>query len=1382
MFRLADIRIRPKLIVLFILTGIIPLIIAGLYGSRLAVSAMMEKSFSQLLTVQTLRKGQLENTFSQHFKDLKILAQGPHIRNTTEKLIGHYIHNFKESDADFHSETKSYQMIVDEYANFLSGFASSYGYENLMIMCAAHGHVMYHAGDDNSAGFSLKQSEYQDTGLMKAWQDVVKTKEQTFIDFQPYAPSGGVESAFFGEPLFNLKDELIAVVVVQATPSFISRIMESRKGMGETGESYLINWDQGAEEFELRSDLKTMGDGKYVIGFSLGYALNYWEDALKKGIEGGYGTYVDSAGKSVLAAYNKLDIKGLDWFLISKIDSHEVETPVRNILNRSFYLSLALIILIGIGAFFVSRNISKPIIEDVKFAQAISEGQFDTSLKLEQKDELGKLAKTLNQMARNLSELDWLKKGKEGLDDAMRGDHDEDVLARDFIFFITKHLDAQLGAVYMHEEDVLKLKASYAFTNRKGNFNNIKIGEGMIGQAALEQELIIFNNAPEGSPAINYGVGERLASCYLIVPLIFEEALIGVFMVGSLTSFTPLQERFVRQIMDNAAVLMNMARSRQMIKNLYDQAQQHQKELLVKNEKLEEQTLALKESQSELQAQQEELRVTNEELEEQTRALKESEAELQAQQEELRVTNEELENHTQALEKQKKNLDKKNIDLVEAQEAIEKKADELELSSKYKSEFLANMSHELRTPLNSILILSQLFANNKDGNLSAKQVQSAGAIHSSGEDLLILINEILDLSKVEAGKIELVLEDIEIQSVVNDLTRIFGDLSSQKGVPFLIDHKTDLPGHIHTDSQRLQQVLRNLLTNAFKFTQQGAVTLSISRPSKELISGTSLKKESSISFAVKDDGIGIPKEQQAVIFEAFQQADGSTSRKYGGTGLGLSISRELSKLLGGMIYLASDEGKGSTFTIVIPERRQAVKEKLSSESPGARSIKSESLNQDIPVKSAPEIKNNMQSSSSQSVSFVKTPVSSAHDESFIKDDRKGLNPGDKSLLIIEDDPGSAEIMRDFARDRGYKSIVAEDGETGLHFADYYRPSAIILDIGLPGIDGWTVMERLKNNSELSHIPVHFMSAEDSSLDALRMGAVGYLSKPISLEKVDDTFHKLENMIVSPVRKLLVVEDDSTQRDSIKALIGNGDVETVMVGTGGEAFSELNRNHYDCMILDLGLEDMSGFELLEKIRKSDSCSTIPVIVYTGRDLTQDEDKLLRRYTESIIIKGVKSPERLLEESALFLHRVEANLPSDKQQMLKMVHNKEAALSDKTVLLVDDDMRNVFALSSILEEKNMNVVVGRDGLEGVQKLNERDDIDIVLMDIMMPNMDGYEAMQKIRKDRKNKNLPIIALTAKAMKGDRNKCLDAGANDYLAKPVDANKLISMLRVWLY
>lgn len=1388
MLHINDIKIRPKLIFAFILTGIIPLAIAGLFGLDLASKALMEKSFDQLASVQDIRKTQVESLIRERMADLKHLANSKRVVDLAREINVYSRNQGTSATGRFSTNTPEYRQATLPYRTALRQFVDSYRFYDMLLITPNTGQVAYSVLKQSDLGTSLIHGEFQDSGLARVWRKVIKKKAMAVEDFAPYSPSGGIQSAFIGYPVSNNFGQMIGVAILQLGPNFANHIMDSRRGMGETGESYLLNLNENTGRFSLRSNILSMGNGQYKVGFELPRVLNYWKNAQKKGYEGGQGLYFDSAGNAVLATYNRLNLRGLHWYLISKIDKHEVTAPIRMILQNATVVAAFLIMLIAGISYYLGRTISRPLLAGVSFAHDISEGKLDAALDYDQKDEIGQLSSALNRMARKLREADWMQSGKEGLDDSMRGENDTDELARHFIAFATKHMNAELGAVYLVKNDTLHLKASYCFTDRQGNFNRIPLGEGMVGQAALEREILTFSHAQEDAPVFNYGAGETTPAHFMVVPLEFEGELLGAVLIGSQHRFTELQKQFVLANKENTAILFNVAQSRETISKLLEQAQEQQEELRATNEELEEQAKALKESEAELQAQQEELRVTNEELEEQTKALKESQTELQAQQEELRVTNEELEERTEALERQKDAIRKKNGELVKAQDAIRQKAKDLELASKYKSEFLANMSHELRTPLNSILILSQLLSKNTDANLSDKQVESAKAIHSSGSDLLKLINEILDLSKVEAGKVELFVEPAPLELLIADLNRVFRDVAEEKGLDFNVNLAPDLPESLHTDSQRLQQILRNLLTNAFKFTNEGAVTLDITRPSQGMVEGRPYTEDAAIAFAVTDQGIGIPQKQQAAIFEAFQQADGSTSRRYGGTGLGLSISRELTKLLGGTIHLESTEGSGSTFTIVLPENEipreqeetaeqvqpaSEVKQQPVSEGKSAFEQADKQEGKDRPTRirepEAPE--------SAPSAPAEQTPVE------FLKDDRKSISENDRTLLIIEDDERFAKVMRDFAHEHDFKCLVAEDGETGLHFADYYKPSAIVLDIGLPGIDGWTVMERLKENPKLRHIPVHFMSGHDSSLDAMRMGAVGYMTKPVSMEKIETAFAKLEGILAKPMSKLLVVEDDDIQRESIRQLIGNGDVETTTVATGKKAFRELETGTYDCMVLDLGLQDMSGFELLEQIRNSTTCSTIPVIIYTGRELTREEDEELRKYTESIIIKGAKSPERLLEETALFLHRVESNLPEDKQRMLKMVHDKESVLAGKTVLLVDDDMRNVFALSSVLQEKGMNTVIARNGAESIEKLNENGKgIDLVLMDIMMPQMDGYEAMHRIRKQSEFKRLPIIALTAKAMKGDRSKCIEAGANDYLAKPVNTDKLISMLRVWLY
>lgn len=1367
MIRLADIRIRPKLILIFTLTGILPLAIVGLIGSTLAKKALLDKEFETLTTIQNMRRVQLVDAFEEKIRDLKGLAASDEIMSLVQELEAYRKQHGILNTIDFNVVSEQYKMIESRYHRHISELAETQGFYDLLILSADSGHIMFTGAKENDLGTNLAHGRYNKSALATIWREVETTNEAAVMDFEAYEPSKGLQFAFFGMPIRDEEGEVAGVLVAQVSPDLVTELLDSRMGMGETGESYLVRWFEETNRYELRSDIVTMGDGKYVVGYEHPYLLDYWVDGAKAGAEGGHEIYTDSDGKKVIVAYEAVQLDGFDWFMISKIDYKEIIEPVRNITQKGLLVTFFLIAGIVLGAWIFSRKITEPIIEDAEFAKAIANGDLDSVLELDQNDELGELAEALNDMAKNLKDINWLKEGKEDLDDELRGEHSPTMLAQIFVKCFVRHLNGQLGALYLHDKDMLKLAASYSFTDREGNFNSIKVGEGMVGQAALEQDILYFSNVTEGAPVINYGVGEKTPNYFMIVPLVNEGVLLGVVLIGSVQKFTELQKNFVKQNSENFAVLLNTAKSRQVIQDLLSRAENQQKKLHLANDELEIQARELQESQSELQAQQEELRVTNEELEEQTKALKESERELQAQQEELRVTNEELEGRTKSLEKQKQALNSKTQDLVKTRRDVERKAKDLEAASKYKSEFLANMSHELRTPLNSILILSELFSKNRDGNLHDKQIESAQAIYSSGSDLLSLINEILDLSKVEAGKIELIVEDASFDMITSDLKRVFKDVANQKGVGFEIEIDDDLPKEIYTDSQRVQQVLRNLLTNAVKFTHKGAVTLRVSRPDEKYLVQTSLKKHEAISFTVKDDGIGIPEKQQIDIFEAFKQVDGSTSRTYGGTGLGLSISKELTRLLGGSIHLESVEGEGSSFIVILPEKHASISQKKS----GAEKIAEQ---EKIETKVVTE----NESSNEQAADLN---VESA-EPTTVRDDRNEVGPEDKTLLIIEDDQTFVDILKDFAHDREFKCIIAESGETGLHFADFYKPSAIILDIGLPGIDGWEVMERLKENPDLRHIPVHFMSASDSNLDAMRMGAIGFLSKPVTFKKIDEAFGKIETIISKPVGKLLVVEDDAIQRESIKQLIGTGDVEIITVGTGEDAFDELQNGSYDCMILDLGLEDMSGFDLLEKIRGSQQCSAVPVIIYTGRDLTLDQEKELRKYTDSIIIKGVKSPDRLLEESALFLHRVEGNLPHNQKRKQKMNHNKEGVFLEKTILLVDDDMRNVFALSAVLEEKGLNIVIARNGAEAIEKLDQNTNVSAILMDIMMPVMDGYEAMREIRKKSKYEKLPIIALTAKAMKGDRGKCIEAGANDYMTKPVNTDKLLSMLRVWLY
>lgn len=769
-----------------------------------------------------------------------------------------------------------------------------------------------------------------------------------------------------------------------------------------------------------------------------------------------------------------------------------------------------------------------------------------------------------------------------------------------------------------------------------------------------------------------------------------------------------------------------------------------------------------------LKTKQEQVEQSNQELEEQTQALRASEEELKSQSEELHQSNEELREKSNFLIQQKMEIEKQNKDIEQSRQEILTKARELEISSKYKSEFLANMSHELRTPLNSLLILSKSLAKNSQGNLSDDQVESANTVYEGGQELLTLINDILDLSKVEAGKLNIHIDTVNLEDMKDSLGNKFKPLTEEKKLELILDINEHVPEVITTDNQRAQQILKNLLSNAIKFTNKGSVSVNIHAPDSETsFSHSDLAVDSAIGISVTDTGIGIAEDKQREIFEAFQQADGSTSRRYGGTGLGLTISRELARLLGGEIQLKSIDGVGSTFTLYLPIDGQASIDKM----------------QPIPDRrrkqgTAPVQHQQKEKSLSDKLAEAEADV----ETNFLDDDRDAVKQSDKSLLIIEDDKSFAKILLKLGRDKGYKCLTAGDGFTGLFLASKFQPSGIILDLGLPDIDGLAVLDQLKHELNTRHIPVHIMSARDARKASLHAGAVEFLKKPVSSDNIEDSLTKIEQLISSSIKRVLVVEDDDKNRKAIIKLIENKQIKVKDVADGQSAIDTINSEQFDCIILDLNLPDMTGFEVLQNLEKQKDINLPPVIIHTGRDLSEDEYKKLNQYTESIVIKGAASPERLFDEVSLFLHSVTANMPIEQQELIEMLHQPDQALQDKRILLVDDDVRNTFALSKELRERGMEVLLADNGQMGLEQLEKHKNVDLVLMDIMMPVMDGHEAMQKIREQDKFQDLPIIALTALAMSEDRAKCIKSGANDYLAKPLDMDKLLSMMRIWLF
>ncbi len=913
----------------------------------------------------------------------------------------------------------------------------------------------------------------------------------------------------------------------------------------------------------------------------------------------------------------------------------------------------------------------------------------------------------------------WVQEAENAVAMSLRGDLGPEQIAEAAATSLGAQLQADVAAVYRLEGGRLQLTGGLALPS--GMPASLALQEGVAGQVARDERIRHLHGGDDAVLELQTSLGRLPVRERILAPISSDGAVVGIIELGRTRAGE--QDRLDVELLERCGETIGMALRASLLRA----------QLVV----------LLEESQrqgEELQAQQEELRVANEELEEQSRSLQHSQTHLEEQQAELEQSNVQLEERTHELEAQKQAL-------LVAQSQLVRNSNELAATSRYKSEFLANMSHELRTPLNSSLILAKLLADNKDGTLTEEQVKYARAILSSNNDLLALINDILDLSRIEAGHVELADEVVVTGSVLQRLRETFEPMARQKGLALQIEADALAPSQLVVDSQRLQQILKNLLANAVKFTEHGKVSLHVRAGG-----------QGRIRFEVCDSGIGIAREQLQVIFEAFRQADGSTRRRYGGTGLGLSISRDLAERMGGSIQVDSEPGRGSCFILELPLQGAPVSEP--GEVPAAASIAP-----------APPI--------AARTPVAPTVASVAPITASVADDRGRRQRAGRLILAVEDDATFAEALVALAHELDFDCVVAGTAEEALTLASELRPNGILLDIGLPDVSGLSVLERLKRNPDTRHIPVHVVSAMDRSQVARELGAIGFAIKPTTRERLVTAIEQLEQTSQRDVRRLLIVEDDSELRHNLELLLGRDQLQIVAVGTLAGALEQLSTVTFDCMVMDLSLPDGSGYDLLEHMAGNDDVGFPPVIVYTGRALGREEEQRLRRYSKSIIIKGARSPERLLDEVTLFLHSVEASLPTDQQRLLREARRRDTVLDGRTVLLAEDDVRNIFALSSVLEPLGVTLEIARNGQEAVDRLAERE-VDLVLMDIMMPEKDGLAAMREIRAQRHLQDLPIIALTAKAMPDDRERCLQAGANDYIAKPIDVDKLVSLCRVW--
>lgn len=1061
-------------------------------------------------------------------------------------------------------------------------------------------------------------------------------------------------------------------------------------------------------------------------------------------VQSGYGKNMMDELRSILGDINNEEERLLQN---RNADLIKMEKETRVImLTGGALATIAAIIIASLSI----RMIVNPVKVVTNTFREIAEGEVNLEARLmsNSEDEIGKMARYFNIFMTKLKELisenrnqSWLTTGRAELNEEMRGVREINTLSSRIITYICRYLNMQIGIFYVKtDSNTFKVFGSYSYNSSEGSPDEFNIGEGLVGQAALEDKIVLVQDVPADYMKIISGLGEAVPKNILIAPCMYHEEIECIIELGSFNQFTDVQLKFIEQVSENIATSINLTKAQTKMEVLLNKT-------LVQAE--------------ELQVQQEELRQNNEELEEQAKILKQSEMNLQTQQEELRVSNEELEEQTKKLEQQKRDISENNKLLRKANHEIEGKAKELEIANKYKSEFLANMSHELRTPLNSIIVLSQLLENKKANEpLTEKQLEYSKTIHSSGKNLLRLIDDILDLSKVESGKIDINFDQVNLAELAENTKSLFTPIILQKNIDFNIEIEDGLPEKIISDEQRLQQIINNLLSNAFKFTETGYVKMNICRPKEEDIKNYKIEENVNklISIEIIDTGIGIPADKQTLIFEAFKQVDGTISRKYGGTGLGLSISRELARLLGGNIYLKSEEGKGSKFTLVFLDNDNMEQVKLNKEEySGIDKNYRDNLEEKI-----------------ISENDINEFTKDEHDESKKEDE--------KLLLIIEDDEQFSTLLSELAYKKNYKVLIEKNSDEAIKLAEKYNPYAILLDSGLSDNSGLRVVDKLQNLEYTKNIPIHIISWKEdkNSYDKMK-NLVWHIKKPYNLEELYNLFDKIETSLSNDSKKLLIVDEDKSQSNMIYNNLNERGFKITTLESGLDAYKLLKDEQFDCMILDLNLKDMNGIDLVNKL-KEENLVNFPILIYTEGNITQEEEDKLNKYTESIIIKGNNSIDRLLDEVSLFFHSVDSNIDNKNFKNIKFSEEKENLLNNKNILIVDDDMRNVFSLTSALEEKGMNVVVGRNGSEGIKKLYEKNNIDLILMDVMMPEMDGYTAMKEIRKEKQFDNIPIISITAKSMKEDRQKCIEAGSNDYLTKPVDINKLISLLKVWLY
>ena len=1365
-----------------------PVTLIGVNEYQQAKDQIVADRYEQLSTVNMLLTERVNDYFDTVITNLFIKA------GLAEAFISRLVKGYKSEKlipAEYIQVSGGYQTVLEKYSNEFIDFLRFYDYSDVLLG-DMDGNLLYTVNGYEDLGQNLFEGDLANTMFAGAVKKSMADMQPTYSDLGHYPPMGEEKVSFFILPLNDDRQRVIGFLAVQILSSNIQTIFEREHPLGSGLRSYLIGTDgavrYGTElmkgvDLELGSDnplarlwlehldletgiyheIEEHIDSDRHIEPRPGHDESVTDTVMHKLLDedsdswfGGEAlyhlnylsgmnhirTYRNFEGEDVLGIFLPVDVSGTPMAMISEVTQVSAFAPVKSFRARVLMMASIVIFLVMIIAFIVSRQLVKPIRMINSWVNRVASGDYVEGTILKGSNEISELSSSFSRMTgqlRNVKEENehrsWLQEGLGELNNSVRGEQTATELCQNIITFLARYLDMQMGAMYVvSDEKRIDLKGAYARASNQDTGESYELGEGLVGQAALENQVIELTDIPDSYANIEFGLGQAKPSHLIIIPLNYDENVKGVIELASLYPVAERKRAFLEHAVESIAIAINTAQSRTRITQLLEQ------------------TTAQSE---ELKAQQGILREVNGELEKRARILEESEEEMRAQSEELQKSNAELEEKSEQLTLQKEEIEQKNRDIKLTSKEIEQKARELEQASKYKSEFLANMSHELRTPLNSLLLLAQMLAENDEGNLSEDQIESAQVIYNGGKELLNLINDILDLSKVEAGKMPIVLEDTDLTDIRGSLDSMFKPLAESRSLEYEVSIETGTTRIILTDSQRLLQIIKNFLSNAFKFTEKGGVYVRIFPEARVGRFGT----DTFVGFAVRDTGIGIPEDKQESIFESFQQADGSTSRKYGGTGLGLTISREMSSLLGGFVEVTSEEGKGTTFTLFLPDNAVC---SLSSETVLADTYSSAAVTDKQPD------------------TLVK-PLESG--KTATPDPEPSVSPpsfsSGRNLLLIEDDRHFTNILEQVAEKNEFEYIHADTGASGLEMAEKLQPAAIILDLGLPDMDGRDVLAKLKENDSTKDIPVHIISGRDPDQE-IEKSTIGYLVKPVTVADLDRIFRKLDQIILDGVRHVLILDQDEAARTETENMLQQKGINVACANSVTDAEARLKNEQWQCLVMDIDQEDFDCIEFLSRLRGELGSDMPSIVIQTSRDLSQDEHLALKEYTDVMVRKGEMAAERIMDEVSLFLHAVERSSP-EVARARELVVSAEKDLSGHKLLLVDDDLRNTFSLSRALQGLGLEVVIADNGQSALEKLENESGIELVLMDIMMPVMDGYEATRKLRTMDAFKDLPVICLTAKAMADDRGKCLQAGANDYMAKPVEMEKLIEMLKVWL-